>query len=109
MAILKEWCERNNMKINTSKTAFQVFSLADKTIHPRLRYKALSQSNEFRYLGVTFDNKLNWKNHPVTILPIGSGYFPLQILQLFSNLVILHIYLPKKMEQSVPKLRHKKF
>jgi hypothetical protein len=52
------------MKINTSKTAFQSFSLAHKTIHPRLRYKgtALSQSNEFKYLGVTFD-KSNWKNH----------------------------------------------
>jgi len=52
------------MKINTSKTAFQSFSLAHKTIHPRLRYKgtALSQSNEFKYLGVTFD-KSNWRNH----------------------------------------------
>jgi len=53
------------MKISTSKTAFQSFSLAHKTIHPRLRYKgtALSHSNEFRYLGVIFNNKLNWKNH----------------------------------------------
>jgi len=57
------------MKINTSKTAFQSFSLAHKTTHPRLRYKdaALSQSNEFKYLGVIFDNKLNWKNHVDTI------------------------------------------
>jgi hypothetical protein len=53
------------MKINTSKTALQSFSLAHKKIHPRLKYKgtALSQSKEFRYPGVTFDNKLNWKNH----------------------------------------------
>jgi len=39
--------------------------LAHKTNHLRLSYKgaALSQSNEFKYLGVTFDSKLNWKNH----------------------------------------------
>jgi len=45
LATLEEWCERNNMTINTSKTAFQSFSLAHKTIHPRLKYKgeALSQ------------------------------------------------------------------
>ena len=53
------------MKINTAKTVFQSFSLAHKAIHPRLSYKgaALSQSNEFEYLGVAFDKKLNWKNH----------------------------------------------
>jgi hypothetical protein len=62
LAILEEWCERNDMKINTPKTAFRSFSLAPKTIHPRLRYKgkALSQSTVFTYLVVTFDNKLNW-------------------------------------------------
>jgi len=49
------------MKINTSKTALQSFSLAHKAIRPKLRYKgtALFQSNEFMYLGVTFDNELN--------------------------------------------------
>ena len=64
LTILEEWCERNNMKINTSKTAFQSFSLSHKTIHPRLRYKgtALSQSNEFKYHGQIFHNKINWKN-----------------------------------------------
>ena len=63
LVTLEDWCERNNMKINNSKTAFQSFSLDHKTIHPRSRYKgaALSQSNESIYLGLTFDNQLNWK------------------------------------------------
>jgi len=43
--------------------------------------------------------------YPVTLLPVGSGYFrarpfPVQILQLLSNLVILHTYLLTKMEQT---------
>jgi hypothetical protein len=61
LAILEEWCERNYMKINTSKTVFLSFSLVHKTIHPRLRYKgtALSQSDEFKHLGVIFDKKQN--------------------------------------------------
>jgi hypothetical protein len=69
LATLEEWCDRNNTKINTSKTALQSFSLAHKTIHPMLNYKgaAISKSNEFKYLGVTFDNKLNWKIHVVKV------------------------------------------
>jgi hypothetical protein len=60
--ILEEWCERNQIKINTSKTASQS-SPVHKTIRVRLRYKgaALFQTNELKYLGVTFDKKLNWK------------------------------------------------
>jgi hypothetical protein len=30
LSILEEWCERNNMKINASKPAFQSFSVAHK-------------------------------------------------------------------------------
>ena len=34
---------------------------------------------------------------------------PVRTLAWLGNLVILHTYLPMKMEQSVPKLRHIKF
>ena len=34
---------------------------------------------------------------------------PVRTLAWLGNLVILHTYLPMKMEQSVPKLRHTKF
>jgi len=49
-----------------------------------------------------------------TLLPVGSGYFLRQTFSqintpTFSNLVILHIYPPMKMGQSVPKRRHIKF
>jgi hypothetical protein len=30
LATLEEWCDRNNIKINTSKITFQSFSLAHK-------------------------------------------------------------------------------
>ena len=47
------------------KSSFKFLLSSSQTIHPRLIYKgaALSKSNEFKYLGVTFDNKFNSKNH----------------------------------------------
>ena len=75
--------------------------------------------------GTWFCRKEPRKKSPVTPLGIDPGTvrlvaqrlnhyatpgsFPIQIAQHFSNLVILHTYLPMKTEQSVPKLRHIKF
>jgi len=52
--------------------------------------------------------------YPVTLLPIGLGYFqaklsPVWIHQLFSNLVIIHLLAYKDGTDSVPKRRHIKF
>lgn len=46
-----------------NKTEFQSLSLAHETIQLVLRYKndTLTQTDGFTYLGVTFDNKLSWK------------------------------------------------
>ena len=51
------------MTVNLSKTKFQSFSLAHQRITPNLKYNniAISQTDSFTYLGVTFDNKLTWK------------------------------------------------
>ena len=65
LSTLGKWCDKNNMLVNTTKTTYQSFSLAHKVIHPLLKYKniTLPQTNQMKYLGVTFDNKLTWKNH----------------------------------------------
>ncbi|GIY31137.1 uncharacterized protein CEXT_359801 [Caerostris extrusa] len=57
------------MTVNLEKTATQTFSLAHQTLLPDLKYRdvALIHSNKFNYLGVTFDNKLNWKSHMESI------------------------------------------
>jgi len=83
------------MRTNTSKTAFQS-SLAHKTIHIRLRYKgtALSQSNEFKYFGVTFNNKLNWKNHVDKITSRVSKRVNV-LKHLAGSSVNLKLYVPK--------------
>ena len=40
------------------------------------------------------------RHYPVTLLPIGSGYFRAKPLHVFSNLVILLTYTPMKVEQT---------
>ena len=52
--------------------------------------------------------------YPVTLLPIGSGYFqaksfPISIPQHFSNLVILHLHTHEDGTDSVLKRWHTKF
>ena len=49
---------------------------------------------------------ISLSHYPVTLLPVGSGYFrakpfPRINTPTFSNLVILDTYLPMKMEQTV--------
>nr|CUU98052.1 hypothetical transcript [Hymenolepis microstoma] len=63
------------MAINTSKTAYQTFSLAHHSINPHLTYKdtPLEQINESTYLGVTFDTGLTWKNHIAKIAERASN------------------------------------
>ncbi|VDO14358.1 unnamed protein product [Rodentolepis nana] len=57
--LLANWCDNNGMVINTAKTAFQTFSLARHRINSLLRYKDTTQekTNEFTYLGMTFENQ----------------------------------------------------
>ena len=61
LVILSIWCTENNMIINLEKTAVQSFSLTHREFSPDLshRNKALTQTNRFNYLEVTFNNKLN--------------------------------------------------
>ena len=53
------------MTINTSKTTCQTFSLCQKEIKPsiNLNNTPLDHVTKYKYLGVTFDTKLTWKEH----------------------------------------------
>nr|CUU99818.1 hypothetical transcript [Hymenolepis microstoma] len=83
--ILSNWCDNNGMVVNTSKTAYQTFSLAHRSISTHLMYKdtSLEQTNEFTYLRVTFDTKLIWKNHTAKIAERASNR--LDVLKRFAG------------------------
>ncbi|KAG8178338.1 hypothetical protein JTE90_029292 [Oedothorax gibbosus] len=65
MSVLSDWCNENNMIVNLDKTALQSFSLMHQALRPEIKYRNVSlvTTDEFKYLGITFDNKLNWRAH----------------------------------------------
>ena len=62
---LEQWCDKNNMKINLDKTIAVSFSLTHQPLRIDLLYggHAISEADNFIYLGVTFDRKLSWRAH----------------------------------------------
>jgi hypothetical protein len=64
LEVLKSWATENNKMINKSKTIYQFFSLQHNNTDFNLKIdNQLLQSASTKYLGVLFDNKLNWADH----------------------------------------------
>ena len=59
------WAKCFKIQFNTSKTKAVLFSRARKTKDLRLymNQTEIEMVNNFKYLGIFFDNKLNWKKH----------------------------------------------
>jgi hypothetical protein len=60
-----EWCEQWNIKINEDKTRAVYFSKRLRRVEAYLTLKgrAITFVNDVKYLGVTFDRKITWRNH----------------------------------------------
>lgn len=58
------WADRNNMTVSTTKTVFKLFTLSTKPGTIRLQYKgaALEEQDIAKYLGISMDTKLQWKD-----------------------------------------------
>ena len=71
---LSSWCKENDMQVNTEKTNYQIFSLSHKTptVSLTLDKVPITQTKAYKYLGITFDNKLTWKHHILTVTEKAS-------------------------------------
>lgn len=56
------------MIVDALKTQYQVFTLATKEDHIKIKFnnQELQQTDEAKYLGIIFDNKLTWGKHTET-------------------------------------------
>ncbi len=62
---LVEWCENNDLVINTNKTEEIIFgSKPDTNITPVfIHNRKIRRVKTYKYLGVMIDNMLSWKDH----------------------------------------------
>uniref|UniRef100_A0A672HHM4 Reverse transcriptase domain-containing protein n=1 Tax=Salarias fasciatus TaxID=181472 RepID=A0A672HHM4_SALFA len=62
---LKVWFDCNKLSLNLSKTKYMIFSNRKKITKQTLiiDQEIIEKVDEFKFLGVLIDNKLNWKSH----------------------------------------------
>lgn len=70
-----KWCTQWQMKLNYDKTAVMTVSCQKRPIlfSYNLSGQSLQRVNEFKYLGLIFNNKLNWNLHLETTVNKARG------------------------------------
>ena len=61
-----KWLESNKLTLNVKKSKFMVFTNARKNFHDisvRINKTPLEKCVKYKYVGIIFDEKLNWKDH----------------------------------------------
>ena len=61
-----EWAGRNHLLLNVAKTREMVVDFRRKTTAPqplRVLGEEVNMVEEYKYLGVSIDNRLNWKTN----------------------------------------------
>ena len=65
MCKMKMWFDRNKLSLNLSKTKFMLFGNCNKNTQVHLQIDGVNVERvyENKFLGVTIDDKINWKSH----------------------------------------------
>ena len=100
LGIFSSWCSSNRLTINLDKTAYMLISNRTNSIQqgPSLNNTAITYVNSYKFLGVTFDNRLSFTNHidhicnkvskSIGILYKLKEYLPLQsMISLYYSLI----------------------
>lgn len=60
---LDKWLKINKLKINTEKTKYMVIARSQQTCNINISGNPIEKVTEMKYLGITIDDKLNFKKH----------------------------------------------
>ena len=63
---LYEWLCINRLSLNITKTNFVIFHAKNKPLHPitiLINNKAIEETDNVKYLGITLDSELTYKKH----------------------------------------------
>lgn len=64
MEKLKKWMDLQQLTINTKKTKYMLITnLHNFRLNVKYKNEAIEKVENFKYLGIHIDSKLNWKNH----------------------------------------------
>ena len=66
-----EWCKSHNLLLNVTKTKEVIFDFRHSVVNHlplTIDNSPVDICDSFKYLGVTFDNKLNWSYHAALIV-----------------------------------------
>ena len=77
---LFKWCAHNNLTINYSKTCFIIFHTGNKKIPAvlddiQINDISIKRVKSAKYLGIIFDEKLNWSDHVSHVCKSLLKYF----------------------------------
>ena len=101
--LVNEWLSANKLTLNINKTKYMIFTPNNKhrpqTFNIVIDGKQIEKVEQFDFLGITIDNKLNWKCHinkivnklsrNIGIINQLKNFLPTHILRLLYNSMIL--------------------
>ena len=78
--MINKWCNKNNFIISNDKTKYMIITNNNNPYITQPIYidnKEIEKVNEFKYLGIIIDTKLNWKSHINTLYKKLQKYIPI--------------------------------
>lgn len=81
---LESWCTQNELMANVSKTKVMIMNTKDRFSDLTINGEVVEVVHEYRYLGLTFCDDLQWKSHFISLLKQLKSRLA-SLYSLFSN------------------------